>query len=223
MIYVFKKRLGPGWEETRTMSFRDSQPKLRQYLAFAGFLLMIGFNNDVGIAGKHHALQEPIKKTAPDSVAEPPQDADAMDQLRRGIRRLTTEVERLASRVSDLEKERLFDVTRVLLVGEEQRAEALQSRLRESLERQFALQTRMEQVDSQLKPENIERMFIGFGMVRPEEARDTVRRRLGLEKQGIMTQLELLRQERNRYQTALATADMVIQRLRLRLAEAGRP
>ena len=205
------------------MSFKDSQPTVRQYLAFAGLLLMIGFNTDVGIAGKHHALQEPIKKTTPDSVAEPPQEADTMDQLRRGIRRLTTEVERLARRVSDLEKERLFDVTRVLLVGEEQRAEALQTRLRENFERQFAVQARMDQVDTQLKPENIERMFVGVGMVRPEEARNTVQRRLSLEKQGLVVQLELLRQERNRYQSALATADVAIQRLRLRLAEAGRP
>jgi len=205
------------------MSFKDSQPTVRQYLAFAGLLLMIGFNTDVGIAGKHHALQEPIKKTTPDSVGEPPQEADTMDQLRRGIRRLTTEVERLARRVSDLEKERLFDVTRVLLVGEEQRAEALQTRLRENFERQFAVQARMDQVDTQLKPENIERMFVGVGMVRPEEARNTVQRRLSLEKQGLVVQLELLRQERNRYQSALATADVAIQRLRLRLAEAGRP
>jgi hypothetical protein len=130
-------------------------------------------------------------------------------------------VERLASRVSDLEKERLFDVTRVLLVGEEQRAEALQSRLRENLERQFALQARMEQVDYQLRPENIERMFVGVGMVRPEEARDTVRRRLSLEKQGLLAQLELVRQERNRFQSALATADVAIQRLRLRLSSVG--
>jgi hypothetical protein len=49
-----------------------------------------------------------------------------------------------------------------------------------------------------------------------------VRRRLGVEKQGILAQLELLRQERSRFQAALATADVAIQRLRLRLSEAGR-
>ena len=206
---------------TQVMAFRDSQPKLRQYLAFAGVLFMIGFNCPA-IAGKHYAFQEPVKKTTPDSAAEAPPEADAMDQLRRSIRRLTADVERLARRVSDLEKERLFDVTRVLLVGEEQRAEALQTRLRESLERQFALQARMEQVDNQLRPENIERMFVGVGMVRPEEARDTVRLRLGLEKQGLLAQLELVRQERNRFQSALATVDLAIQRLRLRLSGVGR-
>lgn len=200
---------------------RDSQPKLRQYLAVASLLFMVGFNSHAGLARTEQALQEPVKKTTPDAVTEPPPDTEALDQLRRSIRRLTADVERLANRVSALEKERLFDVTRVLLVGEEQRAEALQTRMRENLERQFALQARLEQVDNQLKPENIERMFVGFGMVRPEEARDTVRRRLGLEKQGLLAQLELVRQERNRFQSALATADVALQRLRLRLSGVG--
>lgn len=205
------------------MNFRDSQPTLRHYLAFAGLLFILGFNSHPGIAGKYYGLQEPVKKLTSDAVTQPPQEPDAMDQLGRRIRRLTADVEKLANRVSDLEKEGLFDVTRVLLVGEEQRAEALQTRLRESLERQFALQARMAQVDNQLRPENIERLLVGVGLIRPEEARDTIRRRLDLEKQGIIAQLELTRQERNRYQAALATADMIIQRLRLRLAEAGRP
>ncbi len=205
------------------MGFKDSQSRLRQYLAFAGLVVLVGFTSQTSISARHQTLQEPVKKPTSDAVTEPPPDVDVMDQLRRGIRRLTVEVERLAKRVSDLEKERLFDVTRVLLVGEEQRAESLQIRLRETVDRQFALQARMDQVDNQLKPENMERMFVGVGLLRPEEVRDTVRRRLSFEKQGLMAQLELLRQERNRYQTALATADVALQRLRIRLSAAGRP
>lgn len=205
------------------VSFRDSQPRLRQYLTSAGLLFVVAFISHPGIAAKHRAPQEPVKKSAPDTVTQSSPETDALDQLRRSIRRLTIDVERLAHRVSDLEKERLYDVTRVLLVGEEQRAESLQVRLRDSLERQFAIQGRLDQVDNQLKPENIERLFVGVGLVRPEEARDSVRRRLSLEKQGLLAQFELLRQERNRFQSALATADVAIQRLRLRLSGAGRP
>ncbi len=205
------------------MSINISQPKLRRFLAVAGFLFAVASNPHSSVALTRTALQEPAKNTTRDPVAEPPQDADEMDQLRRSIRRLATQVERLAKRVSDLEKERLFDVTRVLLVGEEQRAESLQAKLRENLERQFALQGRLDLVDNQLKPENIERLFVGVGLVRPEEARDSVRRRLSLEKQGLLAQLELIRQERNRFQSALATADVAIQRLRIRLSQAGQP
>lgn len=199
------------------MSVRNFQPKLRRNLALTGLLLIVAFNPLPGVAMKRTPLQEPAKNILADAVAQ--EETEAMDQLRRSIRRLTLEVERLAKRVSDFEKERLFDVTRVLLVGEEQRAESLQLRLRENLERQFMLQGRVDQVDSQLRPENIERLFVGVGLVRPEEARDTVRRRLSLEKQGLLAQLELVRQERNRFQSALATSDVAIQRLRLRLSE----
>jgi prefoldin subunit 5 len=60
-------------------------------------------------------------------------------------------------------------------------------------------------------------------MVRPEEARETVRRRLSAERQGIQAQLDLLRQERARLTASLASADAAIQRLRSRIAETARP
>lgn len=176
----------------------------------------------LGAATNVFAFQEPARP-APPEAAKTPDEPDRFEQLRRSIRKLITEVESLAKRVADLEKERLFDVTRVLLVGEEQRAESLQTRLRENNERQVFMQMRLEQVDNQLRPENIEKLFIGVGMVRPEEAREGVRRRLNVERQGIAAQLELLRQERNRFQSALASSDVAIQRYRMRLAEAGRP
>ncbi|MEK6280855.1 MAG: hypothetical protein AABN95_10920 [Acidobacteriota bacterium] len=208
------------------MIVRDSHLDLRKFFALAALIVTAAVapanNAQAAIAVKPSSLQEPAKKI-PDVVSQPSQNSDHLDRLQKSIRRLTAEVEILARRITDLERERLFDVTRVLLVGEEQRAESLQARLRETAERQSIFQTRLDQLDNQLKPENIERMFVGVGLVRPEEARDTVRRRLSFEKQGLLAQLELLRQERNRFQAALATADMTIQRLRLRLAEAGRP
>jgi hypothetical protein len=195
---------------------RLNYPLLRNLLFPIGaFLALIVFVPAVS------AFQE-TAKPAQAEVASPQETGATLDELRTSLRKLVVQVEKLAKRVSDLEKERLFDVTRVLLVGEEQRAESLQTRLRDNLEKQFSFQLRLEQVDNQLKPENIERLFIGVGMVRPEEAREAVRRRLSVERQGITAQLELLRQERNRFQRALESSDIAIQRYRLRLAEAGR-
>src|SRR6267142_2189011 len=120
-------------------------------------------------------------------------------------------VQQLRKKVIEIEKDRRLNVLRDVLTREEQRGEALQARLRETLERQIALQARLQQVDQELRPENIERMFVGVGLVRPEEARESVRRRLSVDKQGILAQLELLRQERARLQASLATADAAIQ------------
>lgn len=205
------------------MRYRDCPRRHHKHLASAALVFAAAFNGSAAIAEGQTSVQGPDRTMQPDAVAQPSQDTDGMEQLRKSVRQLAAQVERLTKRVADLERERLFDVTRVLLVGEEQRAEALQARLRENVERQTVLQARLEPVDNQLKPENIERMFAGVGLVRPEEARDTVRRRLSVEKQGIVAQLELLRQERNRFLAALASADVAIQRLRLRLSEAGRP
>jgi len=201
------------------MSVGDSGKSAPKLLVIFAFVLTGAFNGD------HERLtaraQEPTNPQSTMAVDLP--DTDNFEQLRKSLSQLTREVERLARRVAALERERLFDVTRVLLVGEEQRAESLHARTRENFERTAFYQARLDQVEIQLRPENIERLFIGVGMVRPEEARDNVRRRLSIEKQMLGTQLEFLRQERNRFQSALATADVAIQRFRLRLAEAARP
>jgi hypothetical protein len=204
------------------MHFRDSHRGRHQVRFLAAVVFAAAFKV-ASVSGQPTVPHSPDQKQPIDAVAQQSDDTDVMEQLRKSVRQLTVALERLAKRVANLEAELLFDATRVRLLGEEQRAESLQVRLRETFERQIVLQARLEQVDSQMRPENIERMFAGIGSVRPEEAREAVRRRLNAEKQGIVAQLELLRQERNRYQAALATADVAIQRLRQRLSEVGRP
>ncbi len=139
-----------------------------------------------------------------------------------GMKKLTAQVERLSKKVQAIEKDQLFQLTRVLMTGEEQRAESLQARIRETFEKATPLQIRLAQIDEQLKPENIERAFVGIGLLRPEESRDGLRKKFSVERQSIIALLEALRQERTRLQLSLATSDMAIQRLRVRLTEAGR-
>lgn len=204
------------------MYYRNSCQRAYRYLGRAVFAFLFLVGSSAGIRGQSIIPQGTEKKNAQNFVAQSPDDTDDFELLRKGVVELTGRVEKLAKRVADLETERLFDITRVLLVGEEQRAETVQARLRENVERQAVLQVRLEPLDNQLKPENIERMFLGVGLTRPEEARDTMRRRLTAERQGILAQLELLRQERNRYQAALASSDLAIQRLRFRLNQIPR-
>ena len=186
----------------------------------------------LSVSGRHitDATQEQAKTQTPpassetkSSTAAPSSDVDELEPLMKSMRKLTTDVEVLRKRVTDLEKDRLFDVTRVLLLREEQRAETLQAKIRETMEKQTILQTKLEQLDQQLRPENIERMFTGMGSVRPDVDREMARRRIVTERVGVAAQIELIRQERARFQASLATADIAIQRLRIRLSEAARP
>jgi chromosome segregation ATPase len=144
------------------------------------------------------------------------------DQLRKTVQQLTAELDQLKRKGAGLDKYRQIDYLRDLLMKEEQRAEALQAQIQDLIEKETPLQTRIDQLDDQLRPENIDQALAGVGSLRPEEAKEALRRRLGNEKRRVQAQLDLLHQSQARLQASLATADVSIQRLRLRLAEAAR-
>jgi len=164
--------------------------------------------------------QTPAEKPAPDSASTPCPDAEP---LRKNISKLSAEVQRLKKRVADLEKERLATSIQEQLEKEEKRGEALQLHLLEIAQKEDPVQTRLDQINQQLKPEVIERTMAGVGSVHPEELRNEVLSRLNGERARLLAQLELLRQDRTRTRSSLATTDAAIQRFRIKLAEALRP
>ena len=66
---------------------------------------------------------------------------------------------------------------------------------------------RLEELDEQLKPENIERSLAGIGSTHPEELREHRRKLLTVERDGIQTQLDLLEENRARIEAAIAVAE----------------
>jgi hypothetical protein len=81
------------------------------------------------------------------------------------------------------------------------------------------LQSRLEQTEYAMKPENIERSNAGYGSVRPEEARDTRRRQLESERARLQAQIRILETSRTRLEQASATADEEVDLLRRRLEQ----
>jgi hypothetical protein len=138
------------------------------------------------------------------------------------LRKVSSEVQRLKRRVAELEKDRLATTLQEQLEKEQQRGEQLQLHLLEISEKEEPLQARLDQITQQLRPENIDRALAGYGSVRPEEAREELRKRLGNERLRVLAQLELHRQDRMRTQASLATTDAAIQRLKQKLLEALR-
>ena len=147
---------------------------------------------------------------------------DELAELRKKFQRLDSEVTRLRLLVAKLEKYQQIDYLREQLVKEEQRAEALQAQLGDISAKEGPLQDRVEEIDAQLRPQNLEQSMAGVGSTRPEEARDAVRNRLSNEKRRLQSQIDLLRQSRTRLQASLTTADASIARLRQRLNEISR-
>ena len=89
----------------------------------------------------------------------------------------------------------------------QERAANLRTQLIEAQARQAELQSRLQQLDEDLKPENIERSLAGVGSVHPEELREARRRQLEIEKRGVQAQLDVLAASRSRLETAIAAAD----------------
>jgi hypothetical protein len=74
--------------------------------------------------------------------------------------------------------------------------------------REDDLKFRVQQLDENLKPENIERALAGVGSTRPEELREQRRRQLTIEKTRVVAQLEETAALRSRLEASLAAAEV---------------
>jgi hypothetical protein len=83
----------------------------------------------------------------------------------------------------------------------------LRAQLLEVQAREEDLRLRAQQLEESLKPENIERSLAGVGSTRPEELRESRRRQLTIERNGVLAQLKLLESSRQRLETAISNAE----------------
>ncbi len=85
--------------------------------------------------------------------------------------------------------------------------EKLRAQLVEVQTKEQDLRTRLAQLEESLKPENIERSLAGVGSTRPEELRESRRRQLTMERDGVAAQLKTLDEGKVRLEAALANAE----------------
>lgn len=88
-----------------------------------------------------------------------------------------------------------------------QTAEDLRSQLRDVQTKEAELQSRLNQLDYDLKPENIERYFASVGSTRPEELRESRRKQLQAEKNSVVAQLQSIADSKLRLESAISRAD----------------
>jgi hypothetical protein len=102
----------------------------------------------------------------------------------------------------------LIQVTAVgAQTGAQEKAASLRAQLAEVEAKQAELQTRLQNLDEKLKPENIENALAGVGSTHPEDLREQRRRQLEIERNGVRAQLDLLATSHGRLETAIAAAD----------------
>lgn len=89
----------------------------------------------------------------------------------------------------------------------QERAASLRQQLAEVQAKQTEFQTRLQQLEEDLEPENIEKELAGIGSTRPEEIREQRRRQLEIERKSVQTRLDQLAASRTRLETAIVQAD----------------
>ena len=89
----------------------------------------------------------------------------------------------------------------------QERAAKLRQQLADLQTEQTELQTRLQQVEEDLKPENIEKGLAGIGSTRPEELREQRQRQLEIERKSLKTRVDQLAISSARLEKAIAQAD----------------
>jgi chromosome segregation ATPase len=174
-------------------------------------------NNASDVSGQ---LQTNPRRTNRKRAAEPSEDEDSM---RRTVNDLSSQVTKLSDKLTQMEQQQRTLVDLERLSRAEQRAEVLRTQMRDVQEKEATLTSRMEQIEFELRPENIDRSVSTYGTTHPEEARDARRRALENEKTRTRSQLDLLATSRQRLDTAIVNADMEVDKLRKRIEDATEP
>jgi len=103
----------------------------------------------------------------------------------------------------------LFATTTLAQTSAQEIAANFRVQLSEVEIRQTEMQARDEQLEEDLKPENIERSLAGIGSTRPELLREQRRRQLEIARAYVRVQLDELDRSQTRLETAIAEADAV--------------
>jgi len=139
------------------------------------------------------------------------------ERLHGTVRDLSTQVEQLSGQLNQMKVDQraMYDLER--LTRAEQRAEDLRRQLRETTDKEFQLQERLAEIDYESQPDSIQRRSALIGSLNPSAVRDAIAQQLERERARIRKQLELLGTSRARLETAVATADAEVERLRQRV------
>lgn len=142
---------------------------------------------------------------------------DSDQDMRRSVNKLSRDLSRITEKVDKMEEAQRTIVFMDLLSRAEQRAENLRAQLRDVEEKEANLQARALQLETDIKPDNIERAVALNGSTRPEDAREGRRRQLENERASLQSRLQQFTTSRARLEAAIATTDQEIERLRARI------
>ena len=149
------------------------------------------------------------------TVPEPTED----EKRQQTIRDLSRQVDRLNNKLTQMQVDDRYQLDMERLTRAEQRAEQLRSQLMDVQVKIADFESRLEQLDWALRPENIENSGAGYGSTRPEAAREARKKSLESERSRVQAQLKLAETSRSRLEGAVSNADSEVDLLRAKLEQ----
>lgn len=175
-----------------------------------------------GAAASPQSSQEPAKPPsgewptpARESAAQPSEELVA-------IRELSGQIAELSKGLSEMQAQWRTLIEMEVLTRAEHRAEALRAQLLDLQTKEIDLRARIEDLNYQLQPQNLQRALAFVGGVRMDELRDDLRKRIENEKRKASEQLELYTSNRERLEREIRDADAEVIRVRSRVSPVKR-
>lgn len=136
------------------------------------------------------------------------------------LEELSRQVRTLAGRIDSMDTKQKLLLDLELLGRAEQRAENLRSKMMDSTDKESAIKVRLTEIEGDMTDQGIARKLAFSGSLRPEEARENLRKTLQAEKDRVMLQMTQLQNNRTALETSLQNADALVEKLRARLEKA---
>lgn len=174
-------------------------------------------NGDVKIISTADSTQETTQPAQQDK--KPATTTAEQEQIQQTITTLSNQVNRLNDKLSSMQEDDRYQMDMERLTRAEQRAEQLRSQLIDVQAKIADFESKLEQIEFALRPENIESATAGYGSTRPEQARDARKKQLESERSRVQAQLKLVENSKSRLEVAVANADSEVDLLRAKLQQ----
>jgi TolA-binding protein len=146
----------------------------------------------------------------------PEQTEDNMESRIKLLNKRVNSLESTKENQYDQKQKRLL-LNLDILSRAEQRADALRKQLFDLIERENEIQTKLDQLNNNLRPESIDRSVSFAGSLRPEELREQRKKSLEIEKTNLSNLLTEITNNKTNLQENVQKADTLVDKLRLKL------
>ncbi len=147
------------------------------------------------------------------------QPENATDDSAQKIKELNTRIKRLESNKTNEydEKQKRLLLNLDILTRAEQRADGLRKQLFEMIEKENTIKSRIDQIETDSRPEIINRSATFSGSMKPEEVREQRKKSLDAEKQNLQSLLNEIQLTRAKLTANVQRSDAMVEKLRFKL------